>query len=100
MTYTVLFLPEATADLRGIYDHIAPQSGDAVARDFVGRLYGYCLGLDTFPERGTVRNDIRPSLRILGYRRQATIAFTVHEEAVAILRILGRGQDVERELLK
>lgn len=98
MVYTVRFLPQATADLRAIYDYIAPRGGDAVARDFVARLHGYCLALDTFPERGTLRNDIRPALRLLGYRRQATIAFTVHEGDVVILRILGRGQDVEAEL--
>jgi toxin ParE1/3/4 len=98
MAYTIRFLPQATADLRAIYDYIAPRGGDAVARDFVARLHGYCLGLDTFPERGTVRDDIRPALRLLGYRRQATIAFTVHDSDVVILRILGRGQDVETEL--
>lgn len=98
MAYAVRFLPQATADLRAIYDYIAPRGGEAVAREFVARLHGYCLGLDTFPERGTVRDDIRPALRLLGYRRQATIAFTVHEGDVVILRVLGRGQDVEGEL--
>jgi toxin ParE1/3/4 len=98
MSYTIRFLPTATRDLRRMYDYIEPRGGSAVARDFVARLHGYCLSLDTFPDRGTVRNDIRPDLRILGYRRQATIAFTVHEGEVVILRILGRGQDVEAEL--
>jgi|LFEF01.1.fsa_nt_gb plasmid stabilization system protein ParE len=98
MAYTVRFLPQATADLRALYDYIAPRGGEAVARDFVARLHAYCLGLDTFPERGTLRDDIRPALRILGYRRQATIAFTVHEGDVVILRVFGRGQDVVAEL--
>ena len=98
MAYTVRFLPQATAYLRALYDYIAPRGGDAVARDFVTRLHGYCLGLDTFPERGTIRDDIRPALRLLGYRRQATIAFTVNDSDVVILRVLGRGQDVQAEL--
>jgi toxin ParE1/3/4 len=98
MAYNVRFMPQAAADLRAIYDYIAPRGGDAVARDFVARLHGYCLGLDVFPERGALRDDIRPALRLLGYRRQATIAFTVDESDVFILRILRRGLDVEAVL--
>jgi toxin ParE1/3/4 len=98
MAYSVRFLPAAAHDLMGLHDYIAPSAGEAMARDFVARLHGYCLGLDTFPERGTLRNDIRPNMRLLGYRRKATIAFTVHDDTVFILRIFGRGQDVEGEL--
>lgn len=98
MAYSVRFLPAATRDLRTIFDFIVPKAGDDVARDFVASLHGYCLGLDTFPERGTLRNDLRPNLRLLGYRRKATIAFTVQDDAVMILRIFGRGQNVEAEL--
>jgi toxin ParE1/3/4 len=58
----------------------------------------FTWGLDTFPERGITRSDMRPGLRLLGYRRQVTIAFTVHDGNVFILRILGRGQNVQSEL--
>ncbi len=98
MAYTVRFMPEATRDLKGLYDFIASRAGDDRARDFVACLHGYCLGLDMFPERGSLRNDLRPNLRLLGYRRQATIAFTVDDDAVVILRIFGRGQDFEAEI--
>lgn len=95
MAHSVRFTPQALGDLKGLYDYIAPRGGDAVARDFVARLHSYCTGLETFPERGVLRDDLRPGLRLLGYRRQATIAFAVHGEHVVILRVLGRGQDVE-----
>lgn len=98
MAHHVRFMPQALGDLKGMYDYIAPRGGDIVARDFVARLHGYCLGLDTFPERGVLRPDIHPDLRLLGYRRRATIAFIVHEGAVVIIRILGRGQDVDSEI--
>lgn len=98
MAYSVRFVPAATRDLKQLYDFIAASAGDRIARDFVERLHRYCLQLDMFPQRGTLRNDIRPGLRILGYRRQATIAFTVHEDAVMILRVFGRGRDFETGL--
>lgn len=98
VAYPVRFLPAAAEDLKKLFDYISPRAGDAVARDFVTRLHGYCLGLDLFPERGTQRDDIRSGLRLLGYRRQATIAFSMQGETVVILRILLRGQDVEGNL--
>lgn len=50
--------------------------------------------MDTFPKRGTVRDDVLPGLRVIGYRRQASIAFVVTGTDVIILRVLRRGQDV------
>ena len=47
-----------------------------------------CQRLSTFPERGTRRDDLRPGMRTLGYRRRVTIAFTVTDETVAIVAIL------------
>jgi len=46
-----------------------------------------------FPERGTERNHIYPGLRIIGFERSASIAFTVDANIVTILRILPRGMD-------
>jgi plasmid stabilization system protein ParE len=41
-----------------------------------------------------LRSDILPRLRLVGYRRRATIAFIVQSDAVMILRIFQRGRDV------
>jgi toxin ParE1/3/4 len=73
-------------------------AGESIARSFVDRLVESCLKLDDFPARGTVRDEIRPGLRIIGYRRQASIAFVVGEADVVILRIFRRGQDVHAAL--
>jgi toxin ParE1/3/4 len=51
-----------------------------------------------FPERGTRRDDLSPGLRIVGYRRRATIAFTVESDAVIIQGIFYGGQDYEAAL--
>ena len=97
-SYQVRFSDEALDDLGHIFAELLPVAGERIARDFVGRIEAACLGLAVFPERGSLRNHVRAGLRIVGYRRQASIAFVVHDDAVMILRIFGRGQDVEAEL--
>jgi plasmid stabilization system protein ParE len=44
--------------------------------------------------RGTVRNDLRPGLRFIGFRHYGTVAFYADEDNVEIVRILGRGRDL------
>ena len=69
MTAEVRFSTQAIQDLDGIHKYIAPLGGDVVARNFVSQIYEYCLGFETFPERGMLREDLRPGLRLVGYRR-------------------------------
>ncbi|WP_026792156.1 type II toxin-antitoxin system RelE/ParE family toxin [Pleomorphomonas oryzae] len=97
MIYTVVFAVEARQDFAALYDYILPRGGERVARDYVAKIYGYCLGFETFPERGTLRDDIRPGLRLVGFRRRATIAFTVSDRTVTILRMFYAGQDIDLE---
>ncbi len=94
-SYQVRFSDEALADLGKIFTDLLPVAGERVARDFVGRLETACLELGTFPERGSVRSHVRPGLRLIGVRRQASIAFVVSGTNVLILRIFRRGADTE-----
>lgn len=96
--FRVRFSDEALADLAAMFEGLLPLAGEQVARGFVGRLQAACLKLDAFPERGRLRNETRPGLRIIGYRRQASIAFAVAGEEVVILRVLRRGADIEAAL--
>lgn len=57
------------------------------------------MGFSHASERGQLRNDIRPDLRIVGFERRVTIAFSVDAEHVTILRVLYGGRDWEAELL-
>jgi toxin ParE1/3/4 len=77
MTYTVIFSAAAEADLFAIYDYIAERAGGAIALRFVESIEAYCLGFATMPERGMRRDDLRPGLRTVGFRRRATILFEV-----------------------
>lgn len=95
MTCRVVFAPEARRDLEDILVYLAPETGVVPARNYVGRIRSYCTGFSTFPERGMRREDIRPSLRLVGYRKKATIAFTVEKDLVTILRIFHRGRNID-----
>lgn len=94
----VLFSPEAEADLEVIYDLIADAAAPSVAISYVERLEGYFAGMALASERGHRRDDVRPGLRIVGFERRITIAFTVSAEDVTILRIFYAGRDWENEL--
>lgn len=102
MKYTIQFAPEAQQQLDAIEDYIAIASGHpAVAEQFVDDIVAYCESFETFPERGTRRDDLLPGLRTIGYRRRVTIAFRAHaaNRTVVILGVFYGGQDFEAELV-
>jgi toxin ParE1/3/4 len=77
MIYTVIISSAAEADLNAIFDYIAPRAGPEIAARFVGRIEAYIMNFAHFPERGTKRDDLRPGLRTVGFRRRATILFEI-----------------------
>lgn len=81
MTYQVIFSAPAKDDLFAIYNYIAARAGAAIALRFIDRIEEYCNGFETMPERGTRRDDLRPGLRTVGFRRRATILFEVDRRA-------------------
>jgi toxin ParE1/3/4 len=96
--FEVRFRPLAEADLFALYDYIAQQAGHTVAGGYIDRIEATCLALESFPERGTRRDDIHPGIRTVGFERRATIVFRVMENEVVIVRIFYGGQDYERRL--
>jgi len=90
----------ALSDLEGIRDLISAERSPGVANAFIGRVIDHLSGFDTFPNRGVRRDDIRPGLRLIGWRRTLTIAFSVDEfdAIVVIFAILYRGRDIETAL--
>jgi toxin ParE1/3/4 len=76
--YTVIFDAAARQDLKDIFDYINERAGSVVAERFTTALYQHCASLGHTPERGTRRDELRPGLRTMGYRRRATILFRVN----------------------
>ncbi|WP_350335246.1 type II toxin-antitoxin system RelE/ParE family toxin [Coralliovum pocilloporae] len=85
----------ARQDIAGIYDWIATAGSPQDGLGYVERIVAFCEGFDLASERGSLREDIRPGLRIVGFERNATIAFMVEDERVIILRVFYGGQNWE-----
>jgi plasmid stabilization system protein ParE len=83
MTYAVALSSRAQGQLLGLYAYIANAASPVVAIRYTDGITAFCKSLSTFLERGTRRDDIRPSVRITNYRKRMVIAFTVDTAAAA-----------------
>jgi toxin ParE1/3/4 len=92
------FSPAAEDDLAEIEEYIALRFSERNARRFVQRIIRECLSLEKSPRRGTLRDDVGPGIRIVGFERRVSIVFEVKENEVIILGIYygGREFDVPR----
>ena len=96
MTWRVVYSPRARQQLTDLYLWIAEQSGfPERAEGYVSAIFDYCDGLAELPMIGLSRDDLRPGLRTIGFRRRAVIAFAVHEATVEIHGVYYGGQDYE-----
>lgn len=93
----VRFSLQATQDLEWLYDIVAQASGSSRAFNYVERCREFCERLEYGAERGTMRDDVRAGLRIVGFERRVTVAFAVDEDQVMILRLFYAGRDWEAE---
>lgn len=82
----VVFRREALQQLEELYDYIADAGSAENAARYTNAIVTYCDGLSHFPRRGTARDDIRPGLRTIGYRKRVVIAFAVLDDTVARFR--------------
>lgn len=96
MSRRVVYSPRAQRQLSDLYLWIADRSGfPDRAEGFVSAIVDYCEGLALFPMIGLARDDLRPGLRTIGFRRRAVIAFAVGEDMIEIHGIYYGGQDYE-----
>lgn len=91
----VVLAPEAGDDLYELYGWIAGRASPGVAMGYLERVEDFLSGLSVGSERGHLRSDVRPGLRIVGFERRLTVAFTVDEETVTVLRVFTAGRDWE-----
>ena len=94
----VVFSPESATDLMELYDWIATQASPSVAMRYLTRVEAFCRRLSVGSERGHRHDDIRPGVRIQGFERRLTIAFTVEDETVTVLRVFTAGSNWETTL--
>jgi len=96
MTYRVHLLPEAEDDLLHLYRYIAEAATPRIARQYIDRIRVFLASFSDFPERGTVRDEIEPGLRIVGFERRVSIAFKVQADMVVIIGIRYAGRQFSR----
>jgi plasmid stabilization system protein ParE len=98
MMHSVVYAPEAESQLVALFFHIAAAASPEIAARYTDAIVKQCESLKTFPMRGARRDDIRPGLRVFGFRRRVSIAFEVTAEVVTILGIFYGGQNFETAL--
>lgn len=93
----LFYRPEARADLAKLYDYIVEESGSHDrALGYIRRIQASCEKLKTLPEVGTLRDDLRPGVRILGFERRVVVVYTVLPSGdVEIGRVFYGGRDYE-----
>lgn len=94
-SHRILFLPEARDQLDSLHAYIAAAADADTASRFIGRVIDYVETLADFPSRGAPRDDLRPGLRTLTWRRRVTIAFVVEAADVVVIGVFYGGRDFE-----
>ncbi|MBO6553161.1 MAG: type II toxin-antitoxin system RelE/ParE family toxin [Roseitalea sp.] len=89
----LVYASTAEADLLSLHSQIASASSFVIATRYIERIEAFCASFDLAAERGAARDDLMPGLRIVGFERRITIAFTVDDETVTFLRFFYGGQD-------
>lgn len=98
MTLSVVFTPEAEDQLVELYRYIAVAASADVAERYTEAIVAFCEELAAFPNRGKAREDIRPGLRAIGFKRRVVIAFAVLGQNLVIIGIFYGGRDYEAAL--
>jgi plasmid stabilization system protein ParE len=94
MRYRLRLTREARQDIDALARYIAERVDQTVALAYLDRLQAFLGRLSTFPERGTVRTEIRPGLRIIGFEGRLSIAFVVKGDEVQVMRVLAGGKQL------
>ena len=99
--YRVEEKPDVFFDYLAIAVHIERWTDDrALADRTVDTIRDFIKSLNTVPHRGTKRDDLRPGLRIVSFKKRTAIAIEIDDEAkiVTVLRVFYGGQDYEAVL--
>ncbi|WP_430240854.1 type II toxin-antitoxin system RelE/ParE family toxin [Neorhizobium sp. DAR64861/K0K2] len=94
MNYTVRFSDAAEDDVIELLTYLLPRAGERVARLYVDQIVDHCHSFERFPERGS-RLESKLGVRLVGYRKKATIAFMIEGNTVTILRIFHHGRNID-----
>jgi toxin ParE1/3/4 len=92
--YRVVLSRGAFQQLAGIEDWIGQGADTTTARRYREAIIAHCQRLERYPNRGTLRDDLRPGLRTIVFRKRVTIGYIVVGDEVQITGIVSRGRDI------
>ncbi len=99
--YRVEEKPDVFLDYVAIAEHVERWTEDrALADRTVDAIRAFIKSLREIPHRGTKRDDLKPGLRIVPFKKRTAIAIEIDDEArvVTVLRVFYGGQDYEAVL--
>ncbi|MCU9995929.1 type II toxin-antitoxin system RelE/ParE family toxin [Mobiluncus mulieris] len=95
----VVYSARAEQQLWELQDYIAVKSGFLdVGESFISEIVDFCDSMGELPLLGTLHEDLRPGLRIVGFRRRVVIAYVARAKRIEILGVFYGGQDYESRL--
>lgn len=92
--FRVTISERADRQLSELEQWIETEASVPVARQYREALIAHCFTLETFPDRGTPKDHVRPGLRTIIFRGRITIGYVVHGKDVVIVVIAGAGRDL------
>lgn len=96
MPHRIVITPETRDQIDQLYRYVATAAQDGeIALRFTDGLLDHIATLAEFPQRGTPREDIRPGLRTIPWKRRATIAYVVEKHDVVIVGVFYAGRNME-----
>lgn len=99
MSRRLVLSRKAKAQINSLYEYVAREGSVEIADRYIDALLNRLAGLTEFADRGTRRDDLRPGLRTVPFRRRLTIAYAVRPHEVRIFAIARAGQEM-RQLLE
>lgn len=102
MTGRINYTPEAQHQLNELDDWIAKVASAETARRFVIAILDHIDGILVFPLAGRARDDVRPGMRTITFKKRTLIAYEVDESSgelvVNVLGVFHGGQEWEAVL--
>lgn len=92
--YKVGFTVNAIDQLEAIELYIGEQGNPEAGARYIAAIVAQCRKLDTFPLRGTPRDDLMLGLRTISFERRVVIGYTVADEAVWIVGVSYGGREL------
>lgn len=86
------FSPEAESQIVGIYEYLADHASPAIAEACAKGIVERCEQPGDMPLVGMAREDVRPGLRTVFFRKRVVIACAITSRAVTILGLFCGGQ--------